>query len=386
MPERKGYRSDRLRRRRRSRVESSQAWLLYVLAAAVAFAAVLGAWYVAGRFAKKEEPTKKGGYLAAIQLTVPGEGAPVAALLVVQDPEGGDPGVYLVPPDVLLEGPEGEYVFASDAMAQGVLAKDLGRVVNAPIDAVYTVPVSKLGEWAGSGELEVKLDKPVAVEIDGDTRMIKDGDLVPVADLPAIFSDGGEDRLDLTALQTALVTAALDAAALRPAADRSHLAGLSPSPSPSPGPGLESVLTRITSGDAQVERFPANTRVAEGQFAFVPDPEAIMAAITRRSPSYHAGVTVQVLNGSGKIGVGEAVLERLASLDVNLPAPLNADSFDYKQTEILAGSDTLPMARDIRAILGRGVVLDGSDLPKDTIRVIVGDDFQLPQPSPKDQP
>jgi hypothetical protein len=385
MPERKGYRSDRLRRRRRSRVERSQAWLLYVLAAAVAFAAVLGAWYVAGRLFKDEKPTKKAGYLTAIQLTVPGEQAPVAALLVVQDPQGGDPGVYLVPPDVLLEGPNGEYVFASDAMAQGVLRQDLGRVVNAPIDAVYTVPVSKLGEWAGSGELQVKLEDPVAVEIGGETRMIKDGDLVPVADLPDIFADGGENRRNLTMLQTALVKAVLDAAALRPAAERSHLAGPSPSPSAA-GPGLAAVLARITSGNAQVERFPAGTRVAEGQFAFVPDPEAIMAGITRRSPSYHSDLTVQVLNGSGKIGVGESVLERLASLDVNLPAPLNADSFDYKQTQILAGPDTLPMARDIRAILGRGVVLDGSDLPKDTIRVIVGDDFQPPQPSPKDQP
>jgi hypothetical protein len=384
MPERKGYRSDRLRRRRRSKVERSQAWLLYVLAAVVAFAAVLGAWYVAGRFAGKEEPARKSGYLAAIQLTVPGEEAPVAALLVVQDPEGGDPGVYLVPPDVLLEGPNGEYVFAADAMAQGVLAEDLGRVVNAPVDAVYTVPVSKLGEWAGSGELQVELEDPVAVEIDGDVRMIKDGDLVPIADLPDIFSDGGENRRDLTTLQAALVEAALDAAALRPAADRSHLT--SPSPSPSAGPGLAAVLARITSGKAQVERFPAGTRVAEGQFAFVPSPEAIMAGITRRSPAYHADVTVEVFNGSGRIGVGEAVLERLASLDVNLPAPLNADSFDYEQTQILAGADTLPMARSIRAILGRGVVLDGSDLPKDTIRVIVGDDFQPPQPSPKDQP
>jgi hypothetical protein len=249
---------------------------------------------------------------------------------------------------------------------------------------VYTVPVSKLGEWAGSGELQVELEDPVAVEIDGDVRMIKDGDLVPIADLPDIFSDGGENRRDLTTFQAALVEAALDAAALRPAADRSHLT--SPSPSPSAGPGLAAVLARITSGKAQVERFPAGTRVAEGQFAFVPSPEAIMAGITRRSPAYHADVTVEVFNGSGRIGVGEAVLERLASLDVNLPAPLNADSFDYEQTQILAGADTLPMARSIRAILGRGVVLDGSDLPKDTIRVIVGDDFQPPQPSPKDQP
>jgi len=383
MPERKGYRSDRLRRRRRRRVERRQAWILYVMAALVAFVAVLGAWYLAGRVANKDQPAKKSGYLAAIQLTVPGKDAPVAALLAVQDPEGGDPGVYLVPPDLLLEGPDGEYVFAADAMQQGVLAKDLGRVVNVPVDAVYTVPVSKLGDWAGTGEIEVQLDKPVAVEIGGESRMIKDGDLVPVADLPAIFSDEGDARRELTTLQTALVKAVLDAAALRPAADRSHLAG--PSPSPSAWPGLSAVLARITSGDAQVQRFPAGTRVAEGQFAFVPDAEQIMAGITRRSPAYHAAVTVEVRNGSGKIGVARAVVERLASLDVNLPAPLNADSFDYQQTQILAGPDTLPVARDIRAILGRGVVLDGSGLPKHTIRVIVGDDFQPPQPSPKDQ-
>ena len=383
MPERKGYRSDRLRRRRRRRVERRQAWILYVMAALVAFVAVLGAWYLAGRVANKDQPAKKSGYLAAIQLTVPGKDAPVAALLAVQDPEGGDPGVYLVPPDLLLEGPDGEYVFAADAMQQGVLAKDLGRVVNVPVDAVYTVPVSKLGDWAGTGEIEVQLDKPVAVEIGGESRMIKDGDLVPVADLPAIFSDEGDARRELTTLQTALVKAVLDAAALRPAADRSHLAG--PSPSPSAWPGLSAVLARITSGDAQVQRFPAGTRVAEGQFAFVPDAEQIMAGITRRSPAYHAAVTVEVRNGSGKIGVAQAVVERLASLDVNLPAPLNADSFDYQQTQILAGPDTLPVARDVRAILGRGVVLDGSGLPKHTIRVIVGDDFQPPQPSPKDQ-
>jgi hypothetical protein len=364
-------------------VERRQAWVLYVLAAAVAFAAVFGAWYVAGRFARKEQPAQKSGYLAAVQLTVPGQAAPVAALLVVQDPGGGDPGVYLVPPDLLVEGPNGEYVFATDAMRQGSLAPDLGRVVNVPVDAVFTVPVSKLGEWAGSGALQVELDRPVAVEIGGDTRMVGDGDLVPVADLPDVFSDGGGDRRDLTALQTALAKAALDAAALRPASERARLVG--PSPSPTVGPSLAGVVSRITAGNAQVELFPAGTRVAEGQFAFVPDPERVMAGITRRSPAYHADVTVEVRNGSGRIGVGEAVVERLASLDVNLPAPLNADSFDYRQTQILAGADTLPMARDIRAILGRGVVLDGSDLPRDTIRVIVGDDFQPPQPGPKDQ-
>ena len=156
-----------------------------------------------------------------------------------------------------------------------------------------------------------------------------------MSDLPAIFSDAGANRPDTTALQVALVESALEAAALRPAGERAALAGASPSPTA--GPGLSGVVAAITGGSAVVEQFPASTRVAEGQFAFVPDAEQIQAGITRRAPAYHADVTVQVRNGSGKIGVGEAVVERLASLDVNLPKPLNADSFSYKQTQILSG-------------------------------------------------
>jgi hypothetical protein len=384
MPATKGYRSDRLRRRRRSRVERSQAWLLYVLAAVVAFAAVLGAWYVAGRLRGEEPVAEKSGYLAVVQLTVPGEENPVAALLVVQDPSGSDPGVYLVPPDLLLEGPSGEYIFAADSMAAGRLAGDLGRVVHAPIDAVHTVPVSELGRWAGTDELLVALEGPVSADVDGHTLIVKDGDSVAIADLPAVMAVAGGARSDVTALQAALLTSALDAAALRPAAELAGLAGVSPSPQA--GPALSEVLRRITRGSAAVELFPAGSRVAEGQFAFLPDPEAIQAGITRRSPAYQADVTVQVLNGSGKVGVGQAVVERLASLDVNLPGPLNADSFSYRQTQIKAGPDTLQVARDIRAILGRGVVLDGPELPEGTVQVIVGDDFKATQSGTKDQP
>ncbi|MEI6727246.1 MAG: LytR C-terminal domain-containing protein, partial [Actinomycetes bacterium] len=84
------------------------------------------------------------------------------------------------------------------------------------------------------------------------------------------------------------------------------------------------------------------------------------------------------------VGAGQAVAEQLAILDVNLPPPTNADTFDYRQTQILAGSQALPLAEDIRAILGRGVVLDGADLPADTVVVIVGADAKNTEP--KDQP
>jgi hypothetical protein len=358
--------------------------MLYVLAAAVAFAAVLGAWYVAGRLSGEEPAVEKAGFVAALQLVVPGEEDPVAALLVVQDPSDGDPGVFYVPPDLLLEGPKGEYVFAGDAMAAGDLAADLGRVINVPVDAVFTVPVSDLSRWAGTDELQVTLEEPVSVDVDGSTVVLEDGASVAVTDLPAVFASAGVNRHDLATVQAALVQAALDAAALRPAGERRRLTGASPSPAA--GPALADVVGRAISGTAAVELFPAGTRVAEGQFAFVPEPEEIQATITRRSPAYVAAVTVQVLNGSGRVGVGEAVAKRLAGLDVNLPAPRNADSFSYAQTQILAGSETLPVARDIRAILGRGVVLDGPGLPEGMVQVIVGDDFKAQESGTKDQP
>ena len=206
---------------------------------------------------------------------------------------------------------------------------------------------------------------------------------MPAADLPAIFADAGEPaRPD--DVQTALVEAALDAAALRPAADRSRLAG--PSPSPSAGPGLATrshASPRAGAGGALPRRHRASPR---GSSPSCPTPRRSWRRSRAARRRYHADVTVQVRNGSGKVGVGEAVVRRLASLDVNLPAPLNADSFDYRQTQILAGPDTLPVAQDIRAILGRGVVLDGTDLPAGHHRGHRRRRLQAPQSSPKDQP
>ncbi len=360
--------------------------MLYVLAAAVAFVAVLGAWYLAARWIGGEPAPERSGYLVAIELTADGEDDPVAALLVVQDPVGSDPAVHLVPPDLLLEGPNGEYVFAGDAMTAGNLREDLSRVVRAPIDAVHRLPVVSLGKWSGADQLQVTLEQPVAIDLETGSRVVEDGDMVATADLPAVFTATGADREDVVDLQVALVESALEAAALRAAGGSSPPPESPGAASPETGLGLAAVVDRITAGAASVTRFPSWTRVAEGQFAFVPDPEGVMAEITRRAPEYEADVTVQVRNGSGRVGVGEAAVQLLSSLDVNLPAPLNADSFSYERTQILAGPETLPVAREVRAILGRGVVLDGAELPPATVEVILGADFKAAQPTSKDQP
>ena len=112
---------------------------------------MLGAWYLASRFTKDEPVAKKSGLPRgrAAHGARPGD-ARSPRCSSCRTPRGGDPGVYLVPPDLLLEGPNGEYVFAADAMAAGSLAADLGRVVNAPIDAVYTrARSSDLGALGG---------------------------------------------------------------------------------------------------------------------------------------------------------------------------------------------------------------------------------------------
>ena len=384
----KGYRVDRLRRRRRTRAELWQVWVLYALAAVVAFAAVLGAWHLGSRWLKKPEEPAKAGYLALITLTAPGIREPVAAALVVKDAAAGVSALYVIPKELLLQGPNGEYVFAGDAMAAGTLREDLQRVVDAKIDAEYRLPLRALGDLTAAGEFQLALPDPVELDLAGTKRTFEDRVIVSASELPALFAASGPSGYDAARMQEALWKAVLDAAALRPGDVRARAARAAAGRAAGSTDTwyLVDALKGLTGGDAVVARVPSDSRVAEGQFAFVPKADDIMAEITRKAPGFRSRYTVVVRNGSGRVGAGAAVAEQLAILDVNLPAPANADTFDYRQTQILPGTRALPVAEEIRAILGRGVVLDGADVPPDTVVVIVGADTELKHTKPKDQP
>jgi len=388
MPATKGYRVDRLRRRRRTRAELWQAWVLYALAGVVAFGAVFGAWYLGSRWLKKPEEQAKSGYLALVTLTAPGSSEPVAAALIVKDAADGATGLYVIPKELLLEGPNGEYVFAGDALAAGTLKQDLQRVVDARIDAQYQLPLTALGDLTAAGEFQLSLPDPLELDLAGTKRTFEDRAIVSASEVPALFAASGPSGYDAARMQEALWKAVLDAAALRPGDVRARAARAASGRASGSADTwyLDDALRGLTGGDVVVARIPSDSRVAEGQFAFLAKADDIMAEITRKAPGFRSRYTVVVRNGSGRVGVGEAVAERLAILDVNLPAPTNADTFDYRQTQILPGSQALPVAQDIRAILGRGVVLDGADVPPDTVVVIVGADATLKHTEPKDQP
>jgi hypothetical protein len=362
--------------------------VLYALATVVAFAAVFGAWFLGSRWLKKPEEQAKSGYLALVTLTAPGSGGPVAAALVVKDAAADASSLYVIPRELLVEGPNGEYVFAGDAMAAGTLKEDLQRVVDARIDAEYQLPLTALGDLAATGELQLSLPDPVELDLAGTKRTFEDRAIVSASEVPALFAASGPSGYDAARMQEALWKALLDAAALRPGEERAKAARAAAGRASGSADRwyLGDALKGLTSAAAVVARIPSGSRVAEGQFAFLPKADDIMAEITRKAPGFRSRYTVVVRNGSGRVGVGAAVAERLAILDVNLPAPTNADTFDYRQTQILPGSQALPVAEDIRAILGRGVVLDGANVPPDTVVVIVGADAELKHTEPKDQP
>jgi hypothetical protein len=388
MPDAKqGYRVDRLRRRRTGKTRLVQSSVLFILAVVVAFCAVLGAWYVANHWMGSAPPVRPPGYLTLLTLTSPQSGKPEAAALVVKDPSSGASALYVVPRDLLLEGPGGAYVFAGDAMAAGTLQADLERVIKAPIDAAYRLPVSALAELAGADRLQLSLADPASVQVDGAERSFADGAEVTAAELPALFAADGATGYDAARLQEALWGAALGAAALREGQTlaTAREAAAARAAGDADTWYLQDALKGLTSGEAPVARFPSDSRVAEGQFAFLPNGDQVMAELTRKAPSFRSPYTVQVKNGTGQVGVGRAVAERLAVLDVNLPPVTNADTFGYRQTRIMAGKDALQVAQEVRAILGRGVVLDGADLPADTVVVIVGADTKLTEPKAKDR-
>lgn len=149
---------------------------------------------------------------------------------------------------------------------------------------------------------------------------------------------------------------------------------------------LRGVLKGLCVEGVTVAKFPSSPRVAEGQFAFVPNAGKVMTMITRRSAAYRAQYTVIVRNGSGRVGVAQEVVRRLGGLDVNIAPVGNADSFNYRRTQILAGKRALPVAQDIRAILKKGVVLNGPELSPTTVLIIVGADLSTVNPSSKGKP
>lgn len=349
---------------------------LYVFAAVVALAAVVGAMLLARHFVTHKTAKPDRGYTALLTVGSGEGGHSPVSYLVIKNRALVQTFVFVLPRSLLLTTPQGVYVMAGDLMGSAALAEDVSRLVAAPIDYQVSLDYAHFVKLLPAAGLPVIVDQPATVTLNGALRTYQNRFSLPISDVATVLSAAGKSGEDEAVLEVGIMSAALQTSALLPAGQRANdvaaaAAGLH-------GRALqraERVLSDLTSGGVQVAVIPANGSVAEGQFAFRADKQKMMSLVTRRTPGFKGNYTVMVRNGNGQIGIGDLVARRLATLDVNFTAPANANAFDYKQTQILTGSAAASLGEDIRAILRHGVVLAGKDLPANTVVVIVGMDI-----------
>ncbi len=369
-------RTDRLRQRRAVRSQRAFTVGLYVFAGLVALGAVVGASVLAHHFASHKSGKVDRGYTALLTIGRAGGSRQPVSYLVVKNRALAQTFLFAAPRSLLLTGAQGEYVMAGDTMGSPALAADMSRLVNAPIDFEVKLDYDHLLKLLPSGDLPVIVNRPASIVLNGAVRTYQKRFALPAADVATVLSAAGKTGQDEAVLEVGIMSAALQTSALEQAAERAkHISAAVAGLHGRDRSNALRLLRDLTAGSLQVTTVPANGAVADGQFAFRPDRQQIMAQITRRTPGFSGHYTVMIRNGNGVIGIGELVAQRLATLDVNLAAPTNADAFDYKQTQIITGSAASVLGEDIRAILGRGVVLLGKDLPSTTVVVIVGKDI-----------
>ena len=373
---RAGYRASRLAERRSKR---SQSWVnigLYALAGVVGFAAVLGSVELGRALTSHPAKAEPASYLALLTFSGDAQQQASAAVLV-QDGPGGAVTLFTIPRDLLLTAPDGAFVMAGDALKDGALTGYLKRLIGQPV--TYTLPMTyaDLQKLSGASDVWVTGEGPFTLTIAGQAQTYPKHFPLPASQLGTVLGATGKTGADESAAAQSVFTGVLQGGALQQEKARSQAVASACDDLKGVKRGdCEKVLDALLSGHVTVVRMPSVGRVDQGQFAYWPDRAQIMALITREAPGYRAPYTVIVENGSGAVGVGELAAARLATLDVNLAPVRNADSFDYSQTQILASSDAIGVANQVRAILRRGVVLGGSGLPKGTVVVIVGKDLK----------
>ena len=314
--------------------------MLYLLAGVVAFAAVLGAWYLGQPLSpRKSRRQEERATSRPSQLTAPGQETPVAALLVVQDAGGRR--------SRRVRGPARPAARGAERRVRLRGRRD-GRPARSPrTSAAWStrrstpstrVPVSDAGA-TGRHRRSCRSRSSVrgGRRRRRTTQMVKDGDSRrrrPTCRRSS--SDAGADRRDMTApAGRRWSRPLLEAAALRPAGERRGPRRRAARRRTAATPGLSDASSRRSpAAPPSWSSSPPLPGSPRGSSPSCRTPRRSWPASPGRRPPITPTYTVQVRNGSGKIGVGEAVVERLASLDVNLP-----DAAQRRQLRLPADAD-----------------------------------------------
>jgi len=268
------------------------------------------------------------------------EGEKGAALVLLQADDVSAV-VLGMPANTLIQGPKGFEPLDDLLTAQGLQAVGGGlqAVVGAKPGAVATV------SWEG-----LRTALPDAAK-----------------EWPAQLAGEGAEAGGVAA--AALNALAQKAAVDRTVLDRVTLAGEGAA-------AAQEVLARLGAGAKVVEGLPG--RAVEGVgFAYFEPDVAGAQALLGGSPA-EKSISVEVQNGSGVVGIAQAVSDLVAPLGYTMLPARNADRFpDVETTQLLSAQGSLTQAERLRRLLGAGQVVRQDDLPPDRLVVITGKDLTL---------
>jgi hypothetical protein len=323
-------------------------------------------------------PTRLGALPASAVLVQPdAQGAARSITLLVASPSGRGGRIVFIPPATMTEVPS----FGLDALGRGlslggpslfqVTLENLLGVALPPATVVNDAQLAALVQPAAP----LNVDVPGRVEQTGTRGSIsvlwEQGPAgLGAADVPRFLSAPGEgnDLARLARHQTFwtswLATIGHDPAKVGPAP-----------------PDLANVLRVLAGGSVSYDTLPVEAVDAGtgGDEVYRVRPSELDQLLGQLLPGNRAGprIRVQVLNGTGAIGVALKAAQHLVPAGAQVTLSGNADSFAYAQTQIVFyDRSRQQLATQVRQALGTGrLVLSRQPLDVVDVTVVIGKDF-----------
>lgn len=302
-------------------------------------------------------------------------GRAVTLMVLAPSPTAGG-SVVLIPPGTMAEIPALGLEPLSVSLQQGdaALQTTIENLFGVELAATVVLDDAALATLLTPvGPLSVEVPQRVEeVDPGGRVRVVYQAGTVPVSPADAgrfLSVKGRATDLVRLARHQRFVEAWVDAVRDRPAT------------APVEPPGLAKAFDALVAGSVRTQVLPVEsfgTAGAEGELYRVRDGELadLLASVFPGAAAAGPRPRVQILNGTGAVGLADAVRTKLgAGFDVRLTG--NAGSFDHASTEVVYYDKSKEaMARRVHDALGLGtLVFSRNPLDVVDVTIIVGKDF-----------
>jgi hypothetical protein len=374
----------RVERRRRRRAEILR-WSAAATAAVVVIALVVAVWPSSKHHAATSNKTAKAA-AAAVKASPPvlmaqqdakGNAASLILLVPAAKDKGGT--VVLIPPGAMAEVASLGLEPVGQALGLGGpqrLEATVENLLGATIGTVALYDDTHLAELLQpAGALSVRIDKRVEqVDGKGQVNVLYEPGLQQVqpADAPVLLATKGDGSdLDRLVRHQKFVEAWLARLKTLPAAI------------PAQPPALHAAVAALLKGPVSTQVLPVHSlgTTGDGELYQVDQAELrnVVAAVFP-GPRPGAGVRprIQILNGTGAVGLAQRVADALVPAGVEVKLTGNAGRLDYLETQIVFyNRKDQAVAERVQKALGAGrLVLSRNPIDVVDVTVIVGRDYQ----------